>query len=259
MSNLVLTDRQDSIMLITLNNPEKRNALSLPMWRDLHAAIGAVSEDDTVRAVILRGAGDKAFAAGADITEFDTVRGNREQARLYDKALRDCLEAIRACRPPTIAAIQGACMGAGLEIAVQCDFRISGESGLFGAPIKLLGLAMTSPEIEGIYRLVGPAVTREILLEGRIFKAQEACAKGIVTRVTPDAGLMEEAFATAGRIADGAPLTARWHKAFLNQLEGASKVTAEDIEAGYFYFETDDFWEGVNAFKEKRKPKFTGS
>ncbi|MCW8836458.1 MAG: enoyl-CoA hydratase-related protein [Rhodospirillales bacterium] len=254
----VLISVDGAIATVTLNNPRKRNALSLPMWEALRDSMLALSRTDGLRCVVLRGAGDEAFAAGADITEFESVRSDPKQARAYDAVLREALAAIYDCVHPTVAMIKGACVGGGLEVAVQCDLRISGRSGKFGAPIKALGLAMTSPEIEGIRRLVGSAVTLEILLEGRIMGAEEACAKGLVTRVVDDVQVEEEAYATARRIAEGAPLTARWHKQFVHRLDGGSVLKPGEIEEGYFYFDTADFKEGVSAFLSKRKPVFRG-
>src|SRR5207249_1886457 len=148
------------------------------------------------------------------------------------------------------------CVGGGLEIAALCDIRICGESSRFGAPINRLGLVMAHAEMTALLALVGRAVTLEMLLEGRIFGAAEAKEKGLVTRVVPDVKVAEEAYATAARIAEGAPLVARWHKQFLRRLEAGGELSASDIDAGFACYDTEDFRIGYKAFLDKVKPKF---
>ena len=162
------------------------------------------------------------------------------------------------CDIPVFAQIDGACIGGGLEIAACCDIRVCGESSRFGAPIKNLGLVMAYPEMEPLVRLVGAAVALEILLEGRIFDAQEALAKRLVTRVVADDQVAAEARATAERIADGAPLTARWHKKFARRLADPRPLTQAEYDECYDCFDTEDFRIGYQAFLAKRKPTFVG-
>jgi enoyl-CoA hydratase/carnithine racemase len=159
---------------------------------------------------------------------------------------------------PTVALIEGICVGGGLEIAGCCDLRICGEGSRFGAPIKNLGLVMAYPEMAPLMRLAGPAVALEILLEGRIFDAAEAKEKGLVTRVVPDADVAKETQATARRIADGAPLVARWHKKFARRLADARPLTAAEYDECFDCFDSEDFRIGYAAFLAKRKPEFTG-
>jgi enoyl-CoA hydratase len=154
--------------------------------------------------------------------------------------------------------IHGVCVGGGLEVAALTDVRICGESSRFGVPIAKLGLTMAYPEIEALVRLVGEAVAMEVLLEGRVFDAREALAKGLVTKVVADAEVEAESLATARRIADGAPLVARWHKKFARRLRSAAPLTPDEIDEGFAAFGTDDFQEGRKAFLEKRKPDFKG-
>ncbi len=171
---------------------------------------------------------------------------------------RQSLRALAECRHPTLALIHGVCVGGGLVMAAQCDLRICGESARFGVPIKKLGLTEAYDEMQGMMRVIGPAASLEILLEGRVFDAREAYEKGLVTRVVPDARVDEEAFATARRIADGAPLVARWHKKFARRLADARPLTAEEYDEGFACFDTEDFRIGYRAFLDKKKPEFKG-
>ena len=167
-------------------------------------------------------------------------------------------DALANCRHPLIAQIHGLCVGGGLEIAALCDLRICGESSRFGAPIKNLGLVMAYAEMAPLVRLVGPSVALEILLEGRIFDAAEAKDKGLVTRVVPDDQVAAEARASAERIADGAPLVARWHKKFARRLMSGNPLTAAELDECFDCFDTEDFRIGYAAFLAKQKPKFVG-
>jgi enoyl-CoA hydratase/carnithine racemase len=157
-----------------------------------------------------------------------------------------------------VAQIHGICVGGGLEIAGLADIRICGESSRFGVPINKLGLVMAYSEIGALIGLAGEAVALEILLEGRVFDAREAKDKGLVTRVVPDAEVAAEAKATARRIADGAPLVARWHKKFARRLRDARPLTAQELDEGFACYGTEDFKIGRQAFLAKAKPDFKG-
>jgi enoyl-CoA hydratase/carnithine racemase len=250
--------REGSIATVVLDRPEKLNALTKAMWQSLGEAIGTLSADDDVRCIIIRGAGEKAFSPGNDIGEFATARGNKAQAIEYGKTMHAAAHALAHCRHPIVAQIHGICVGGGLEIAALCDLRICGASSRFGAPIKNLGLVMAYPEMAPLVQLVGAATTLEILLEGRIFDAQEALSKRLVTRVVPDTDVASEARATAERIADGSPLVARWHKKFARRLADPRPLSDADYDECFDCFDTDDFRIGYQAFLAKRKPKFVG-
>ena len=254
----VLTRRDGAVATVVLNNPERLNALSKPMWMALGEAMRALDADDSVRCVVLRGAGEKAFGAGADISEFGRERASAEQAKRYGEDIAGTMHAIAECRHPTLALIFGACVGGGLEVASQCDLRICGESARFGVPIKNLGLVVAYAEMQGLIEVVGRPVAMEILLEGRIWGAREAYEKGLVNRVVADAELEREALATAQRIAEGAPLVARWHKKFARRLADPRPLTPQEVDESYACFDTADFREGVAAFLAKRKPQFAG-
>jgi enoyl-CoA hydratase len=172
----------------------------------------------------------------------------------YHGCVGKALRAIADCPHPTLALIQGACIGGGLEIAGQCDLRIAGESARFGAPINRAGFSMYPEEMAGLLRLIGPAVVLEILLEGRIFSATEALQKGLLTRVVGDAQLEDEVAAAARRISDGAPLVARWHKQWAKRLQQGTPLSEEELRASFAFLDTRDYQEGISAFLEKRKP-----
>src|SRR5471030_901453 len=157
MEQTILTQKVGAIATIVLNRPQKLNALTRPMWKRLGEAFGEISADDSVRCVIIRGAGTRAFAPGNDISEFATERSNVEQARAYGADMRRTIEAIGACRHPVVAQIHGICVGGGLEIAGLADIRICGESSRFGVPIKNLGLVMAYGEMRALIDLAGRA------------------------------------------------------------------------------------------------------
>jgi enoyl-CoA hydratase/carnithine racemase len=258
MSELIAASRTGPIATVVLNRPEKLNALTKAMWRELGSVVDALSSDDALRCIVLRGAGEKAFSPGNDISEFATERGNKAQAIEYGRVMHATARSLASCRHPLVAQIHGICVGGGLEIAALCDLRICGESSRFGAPIKNLGLVMAYPEMAPLVRLAGADVALEILLEGRIFGAVEAKEKRLVTRVVPDAAVAAEALATAQRIAEGAPLAARWHKKFARRLGNPHPLTAAEEDECFDCFDTEDFRLGYAAFLAKRKPEFVG-
>jgi enoyl-CoA hydratase/carnithine racemase len=259
MGETILVSRDGAIATVALNNPERLNALNRAMWARLGEVMRTLSADDAVRCVVVRGAGEKAFAAGADIAEFATERANARQAKSYGNLIHETMQSVARCRHPTVAMIRGACVGGGLEIAAMCDLRVCGQSSRFGIPVNKLGLTMAYGELMGLLALVGRAVALEILLEGRVFDAEEALRKGLVNRVVPDDQMEEEAYATARRIAEGAPLVNRWHKQFIERLAVRAELTAAEWDEGFECFDTEDYQEGVAAFLAKRKAEFKGS
>ena len=258
MDDTILVQRDGDIATVVLNRPHKLNALTKPMWRALGETITRLSADDAVRCIVLRGAGEKAFSPGNDISEFATERADKAQAIDYGHVMHMTAQAIAECRHPIVAQIHGICVGGGLEIAALADLRICGASSRFGAPINRLGLVMAYAEMAPLVRLVGAPTALEILLEGRIFDAAEAREKGLVTRVVPDADVAAEARASAERIAAGAPLVARWHKRFARRLADPRPLTDAERDECYDCFDTEDFRIGYAAFLAKTPPRFVG-
>ena len=260
MSGQITQTRDGAVATVAIDHAEKLNALTVAMWQDLARVMRDLSADDTLRCIVLRGAGDKAFAAGADIAEFATVRHTREQGVKYHREhVYGALRAVAECRHPVVAMIHGPCVGGGLELACQCDLRISGESGRFGVPINRLGFSIAYDELAAVLPVVGRAAALEILVEGRVWDAQEANSKSLLTRVVADAQLADEVQATVARITAGAPLVARWHKQFIRRLTPqAAPLNAQEIDDSFAYFETEDFRMGYAAFMQKKKPQFTG-
>ena len=258
MNDAILVERDGAIATVILNRPDKLNALAQRSWGELGERMRELSADTDLRCVILRGAGDQAFAAGADIAEFPQVRANLAQGHEYGELIHSTMQSVGACVHPTIAMIQGVCVGGGLEIALMCDLRICNRSSRFGIPINRLGLTMGYGELAGLLATVGPAVALEMLLEGRIFDAAEALAKGLVHRVVADEEVGTEVQTTAHRIAAGAPLVARWHKRFIRNLAAVNQLSPAEWNEGYACFDTDDYREGLRAFLAKEKPQFRG-
>jgi enoyl-CoA hydratase/carnithine racemase len=172
--------------------------------------------------------------------------------------IQGAMDAVAHCRHPVVAMIHGVCVGGGLELAAICDMRICGESSRFGVPVKNLGLVMAYGELKGLIDLVGRATALEIVLEGRVFGAAEAREKRLVNRVVADDRVTEEALATVRRIAEGAPLVHRWHKAFARRLADPAPLSDAEYDESFACFGTEDFDIGYRAFLEKRKPVFRG-
>ena len=258
MSEHILVQRQDAVATVVLNRPQKLNAMTKSMWRELGEIFRTLSGDDGLRCIVLRGAGTRSFSPGNDIGEFEHERANVDQARDYGAIMAATIAALSDCRHPLIASIHGICVGGGLELACCCDMRICAVSSRFGVPVNKLGLVMSPPELEGLVRLVGRATAFEILLEGRIFGADEALRKGLVNRVVADDQVERETEELVSRIAGGAPLVARWHKRFIRRVEDPAPLTEEEIDEGYQCFGTEDFQIGYKAFLRKEKPEFVG-
>jgi enoyl-CoA hydratase len=258
MTEAIQVSKKDHLAVLTLNRPDKMNSLSYNDWIRLEQVLREISADDNVRCVVLLGAGGRAFSAGADISEFTTRRQNAEQAANYGVATQAAMDALSECRHPTIALITGVCVGGGLELASLCDLRYSSASGRFGVPINKLGLVLSYGEMGGLIRLVGPALAMELVLEGRVFDAEEALTKGLINRIYPDDAVVESVMDVANTIAERAPLVNRWHKKFARRLMDPRPITPEEWREAYECFDTEDFRIGYQAFLKKEKPHFEG-
>ncbi len=258
MNGSIIVERREATAFVTINNPDKRNAMSQAMWIAMGDAMLALPQDPQLRCIVLRGAGTQAFGSGADIDEFERIRATKQQAMAFGAHGHRAMHAVRDCPIPTVAAIRGVCIGGGLELAAGCDFRLASDDARFGVPIARLGAVLAYPELEGLVRLAGPQVALELLLEGRAIDAQEAYVKGIASRVVTAAAFETELDKMVARIVAGAPLSARWHKKFVERLRSPAPLTPTEIEEGYACFDTEDFVEGYQSFLAKRPPVFQG-
>ncbi len=206
----------------------------------------------------MRGAGARAFCPGSDIGEFDASRADVAQAKAYAELTARATAKLRDCPHPTVALIRGVCIGGGLELASLCDIRICGATSRFGIPINRLGLTVDYDELDDLVAALGPRIVLEILLEGRLIEADEALAKGLVSRVVADDDVEAEAYATARRIAEGAPLVNRWHKKFVRRLRDPAPLGEAERDEAYACFATEDYRIGREAFRAKTTPVFKG-
>lgn len=259
MTETVYAKIDGSIATVVLNRPGKLNAMDLPEWVRIGELVSEMDANEDLRCVLIRGVDERAFSAGADIAAFENTRSTPEQVRHYGAVIDKTLTAIRNCRHPVIAAIQGVCVGGGLELASACDLRICGVSSRFGAPINKLGLTMSYAEVRTLKDLGGTAGALEVLLGGEVFTAERAYQLGLVTSVVPNAEVMDAAYAIAHRIAERAPLVNRWHKKFVRRLEDPTPLTPEELDEGFAAYDTDDYRIGYEAFLAKKKPEFKGS
>jgi enoyl-CoA hydratase/carnithine racemase len=244
---------------VVLDAPGKLNAISESMWQALARIFGTFIDAPNLRAVLVRGAG-RNFAAGADIEEFERVRGDAVSGRRYHlETIANALAAISACPVPVLAAIEGVCVGGGLEVAVACDLRIAADSARIGAPVGRLGFPFALPELVPLLRLVGPGVASELLLEGRLLDAAEAAQRGLITRAVPADRFDAEIAACIGRLTAGSPRSARENKANIRRMTASGGIyTAHELDASFAFLESDDYREGVAAFRAKRPARFTG-
>ncbi|MBT3916960.1 MAG: enoyl-CoA hydratase/isomerase family protein [Rhodospirillaceae bacterium] len=260
--DVVLVEREGAVATVILNRPEKLNALTKEMWGRVGEVFRELDQDEDLRCIIFRGAGDEAVGPGADISEFATERNNSEQAADYGALMHNSMRAIRDCRHPVIARIRGLCVGGAMELALMCDMRICGEGSKFGVPINRLGLVMAYPEVEALVSLVGPSVALEILYEARVFGAEEAKEKGLVNRVVADEEVDTAVAKTVEKICAGAPLVNRWHKKFVYKVVQGVRppqlLSQQEEAEGFACFDTEDYQEGVRAFLAKDTPKFKG-
>lgn len=256
----ILKQITDGVGVITFNNPDKRNAMSLEMWEGFGEALTALRDDDSVRVVILRGAGGKAFVSGADISEFEKTRHDAAASEDYGKRSAAQRALLADYPKPTIACIQGFCLGGGMQVAMLADIRIAAHDSQFGIPAARLGIAYGYDGLQHLVSLVGPSWARLLMYTGMRIDSTEALRIALVERVIPDDQLWGETMAIAATISQNAPLAIKAAK--ITIAEVLKDESARDMDAikaiGTACMDSADFREGRQAFMEKRKPQFQG-
>jgi enoyl-CoA hydratase len=256
----ILQSVADGVGVITFNNPEKRNAMSLDMWEGLGHALTELRDDADVHVVIMVGAGDKAFVSGADISQFEKTRHNAEASEEYSKKSAAQRALLADYPKPTIACIRGFCLGGGMQVAMLADIRIASDNSQFGIPAAKLGIAYGYDGLKHLVSLVGPSWARLLMYTGMRIDSVEAVRIGLVDRVVPDAELWNATAEIARTISGNAPLAIQAAKITIAQV--LKDESHRDMDAikniGTACMDSEDFREGRRAFMEKRKPKFTG-
>ena len=259
-SGKMLAAVRDGVGLITFNQPEKRNAMSVEMWDGLADILNIWECMTAVHVVVLAGAGDKAFVSGADISQFEQRRGNADAQREYDRLTSAGRAKLAAFNKPVIACIQGFCLGGGLGIALQADIRVAAEGSTFGIPAAKLGIAYGFDMVRRLVSLVGPAHAATLLFTGERIGAEEAARIGLVNQVVPVAVLEKTVLTMARATAANAPLSITGTKLILRQaaLDPADRNMDAVARAVAACFDSADYAEGRTAFMEKRRPVFRG-
>ncbi len=256
----ILQSISNGVGVITFNNPEKRNAMSLDMWEGLGHALVELRDDADVRVVILVGAGDKAFVSGADISQFEKNRHNAEASEQYAKRSAAQRALLADYPKPTIACVRGFCLGGGMQVAMLADIRIASDNSQFGIPAAKLGIAYGYDGLKNLVSLVGPSFARLLMYTGMRIDAAEGSRIGLVDRVVPDAELWGATMEIARTISGNAPLAIQAAKITITQvLKDPDRRDMDAIKAiGTACMDSEDFREGRRAFMEKRKPQFRG-
>jgi enoyl-CoA hydratase len=259
MTPHMLAEVDGAIGWMTFNKPERRNAVSLDMWEAIPEILQRFEADPAVRVIVLKGAGDKAFVSGADISQFEQSRSTQEANAYYDSVSEGADKALAECSKPTIAMIRSYCIGGGLGIAVGCDLRIAADDAKFGIPAARLGVGYGAAGVKKLMSLVGPAFTKEIFFTARHFDAAEAREMGLVNRVVPAGELERYTRNYCATIADNAPKTMNTLKRTVAELlRGAEADLALCDSLVKDCFASQDYVEGRRAFMEKRRPRFEG-
>ncbi|MSO92565.1 MAG: enoyl-CoA hydratase [Rhodospirillales bacterium] len=256
----IIIEREGAIARLILNSPARRNAIGTEMWQAIPVILRDLDADDGVRVIVVKGAGGKAFSAGADISEFKDTRANPGAAAESDRMQRYAHDTLAEVSKPTIAMIEGYCIGGGVEVAILCDIQIAADTARFGVTPAKLGLGYRFEDVRLLLTSVGPKYTKEILFTGRQFSAAEALAMGLINRVVPESELAQYVDDYARTIAENAPLSVRAAKrtveeAIKDPADRDLEVCERLVDACYA---SDDYNEGRTAFAEKRKPRFTG-
>ena len=256
----LITRRGGAVATVLFSNPGKMNAVTFDMWSAVPATLAALDADPAVRVVVIAGDGDKAFISGADISQFEKLRGTAEAQAEYNRAVEKAYLAPINCSKPVIARIRGICIGGGLGFAAACDLRICSEDAVFRMPAARLGLGYSPTGVRRFMNVIGAANTAEIFFTARKFDAQEALRMGFVSRVVPAAQLEQAVAETCALIAENAPLTVAAAKFAVQQAlkDPAERDMAKAVHMVETCFASADHKEGRKAFMEKRKPSFSG-
>jgi enoyl-CoA hydratase len=256
-TNHIYLEKTGEIATIYFNQPEKRNALTHEMWKTIPTLLQDVDQDRGIKVLVLRGVDEKAFAAGADISEFKTLRSTPEGAKTYNDACHKAERMLSNFKKPTIAMVQGPCIGGGCELALACDFRFSDSTGRFGITPAKLGLVYSLDATKQLVNLVGPSNAKFILLSGKIIDVERAFRIGLVDEIYSPEEIVEKTYEFAELICQNAQFTVRSMKYIVSEImNGATEDTEETKRLRLDSFSTEDYQEGVRAFMEKRKPQF---
>ncbi|HEX4834741.1 MAG TPA: enoyl-CoA hydratase-related protein [bacterium] len=259
MTDVLRVMRDGPVATVVLNRPEKHNAITAEMWRTLPGVLQELDHDGGVRVLVLRGAGQAAFAAGADISEFTRLRAAATTAREYSTLVDAAERALASFPRPTIALIHGFCVGGGLELALACDVRWASRTSRFGITAARLGIIYSALATRRLASIVGPSHARDLLYSGRLVDAGDARAMGLVNMVCEPEVLEAETYGYARLLAEQAPLSQRGAKLMLQHLVGEGGMTESELAAFVERsYESEDYKEGVRAFLAGRLPRFRG-
>lgn len=258
MTPSIRLDISPPLAEIVLNKPERRNALSVDMWAAIPELVAKANANPDVKLILIHGGDAGAFAAGADISEFETIYATTESARASGQRIADALDAIENSDKPVIAAIEGACVGGGVSVAMAADLRVAGSGAKFGVTPGKLGLVYPAGDTRRLIAAVGPGATKDILFTGRIFTSEEAKALGLIDRLVEAGTALEAARAWAHDIAAISQWSVRATKRMIRGLQNGWSDDTEEAEKLFLNgFSNEDFQEGYRAFLEKRPAKFT--
>src|SRR5512132_3615905 len=260
MRDYILVEQDGPIATVVFNRPKMRNAISLAMWSEIAAVTDRLSKDDSVRAIVYRGAGTDAFASGADISEFQENRKDTQTALEYNKKTEAAYTSIRLCPTPTGAMVFGFCMGGAMALAMACDFRFASGGSKFGIPAARLSIIYGLDPVHQLVDLVGPAYAKDILYSARTVDAEEALRIGFIQRLVPADDLETSTYDYLRTVAENAPLSIRGTKTQVQAIfEGINDEHRRKLfNLGIETFNSQDYAEGTRAFTEKRKPIFKG-